>query len=148
MEQTKKTYAPFVRGLEDHGLTLKTVLDNWIYCGSNEEKGRKKFYSVYPGCELPEKEERCICGHPITIQHYITDNEGGVLVIGSECINNFLHFSKAKRCSKCKQTHKNRITDLCNDCRKHICDCGKKKSEQYKRCYSCQRDHNNNLRTV
>jgi hypothetical protein len=145
MTTERETYKQFVKGLRDYGLTIDEVLQKWIYCGSNDEKGRKKFYSVYPGYELPEKEPKCICGHSIVKQHYITDGEGGILVIGSECINNILHFSRANRCSNCKQIHKNRKTTLCNDCRKHLCDCGKKKPEEYKRCYSC---HKNNLLSI
>jgi hypothetical protein len=171
-EETKPAvYERFLRGLDDYGLTRETVLQEWIYCGSNQFNG-EKFHAIYPDCKLPEFEGNCICGQKIEVNHYITDGDGSILIIGSECIKKFLQFSMGKRCTHCRIIHKNRKDNYCNACRKipnckkcgkkgqHYCKecrekeskeikianqkcfCGKKKREEYSKCYTCQQEKN------
>jgi hypothetical protein len=64
---------------------------------------------------LPEYDNKCICGHFIQENCYITDGEN-ILIWGNCCINRFIEKS-GRTCSNCNQSHRNRKNNLCNKCR-------------------------------
>lgn len=159
-------YKRFVDGLEEYGLNIDEVTKKWMYCGSNKI-GCKVFECFYPDCERPEHETHCICKQRIMTNCYITDGEGSILVIGSDCLKNFLKINTGKRCSNCKTIHRNKKDNYCNTCRelpecsgckkkgsyycqecktkqeerikmsKQLCICGEKKDEISICCYKC-----------
>lgn len=78
------------------------------------------FYMYFHG--NPPKiahEDYCVCGVEIKHNHYITDDEGRILVIGSECIRKFI--TKTGRiCEDCGAKHKCRKQNKCTKCAKQI----------------------------
>lgn len=110
-------------------------LNNWKYSGG--DKGRHKNYwkLVFGKLELPEKEDKCVCGHKIKENCYITNKENTeLIVIGNCCIKRFMKNS-GKTCEECGKPHKNRLVNKCNDCRGCL-RCGKECSP-YKYCTEC-----------
>jgi hypothetical protein len=166
METEPEMYKRFVEGLEEYGLNIDVVTKTWMYCGSNKPYCQV-FECFYPDCERPEFEQHCICKQRIMTNCYITDGQGSILVIGSDCLKNFLKINTGKRCSHCKTIHRNRKDNFCNNCReipncngcekkgsvycqecrtkdeerikqaKQLCICGEKKDEISVCCYKC-----------
>ena len=104
----------------------------------------------------PEKKYSCVCEQSIVNNCYITNDNNTLIVMGSCCIKRFLPEKSAGRtCEKCNNPHKNRIINLCNDCRtkKHIpvkqslpkkcLNCDKQIDPKYIRCYKCFEKHRN-----
>lgn len=153
----------FVNGLKNYDLTLKDIQEGgWKYCGGNQGRHYNYFKVSCPNEPLPDSEEECICGHKIVENCYITNGEE-ILILGSCCIKKFIPEDKSGRtCSSCGRIHKNRKTNLCNDCREiykeckkcgvahlnkiSLCekcqgnclDCGKKCKPEYDKCYDCK----------
>lgn len=150
----------FKKGLEEYGMSIESLMD-WFYCGNNREK-KQYFFNHYPDGKLPEKEDQCICGTPILVNHYLTDGKDNIIICGGCCISNFTDIQMGKCCLNCHKNHKNRNTEYCNNCRNLNfcsdcktqvnrwklkcdpcllssvkCECGKSKKEGYKRCYTC-----------
>ena len=90
--------------------------------------------------DLPEKEERCLCGVAIVEQCFITRDTGDcieLLVLGNCCIKKFMPAEKSGRtCDKCGAAHRNRKINKCNECKRGIClKCGMVFKGGSKRCY-------------
>ena len=135
---------------------LKKYTDdpNWVYAGYEpkatpygiDRKGVKEWHRItqhYIGKEswwaLPDRETQCKCLTKIVWNHYILHKKTHeVVVIGSECINKFS--SKMKYCDKCDKGYGKHIRkdNLCDECRKVWCNCGKPKQERYPKCYLCK----------
>jgi len=77
----------------------------------------------FPGDVMPEPTEWCVCGHShLRYNCYITDgNIETVITTGRICIQQFLpklaKRMNSKRCDDCKEPHRNRNDNYCNDCR-------------------------------
>jgi hypothetical protein len=131
-------YKRFLSGLKNiYGLTFEDIKD-WEYAG-NDTNG-KKYYSLrFPkSTKLPDYEDKCICGHFIINNSYITDNKR-ILVLGSCCVKSFMPTGLKRLCSKCHSPHRNRKINKCNDCRIGYCDiCNTTIDANYKTCYSCK----------
>ena len=86
--------------------------------------------------EFPEHQERCVCGHKIKENCYITKDDS-LLVLGNCCIKKFLPNS-GRTCENCDKPHRNRKVNRCNSCRIGVCDdCNTKCNPDYKTCYNC-----------
>lgn len=133
VELTKK----IIEGLSNYNLTPEIIADNgWHYCGGNSGRHLNYFKLCFPLKKLPTWTNKCICGHDISENCYITDDDE-ILVLGNCCIKKFVPKS-TRTCEICKEPHKNRIVNKCNSCRKGVCDeCGKTCNDKYKKCYDC-----------
>ena len=138
VELTKK----FIEGLKQYNLTQEDIINNnFYYCGGDTKQHLNYYKLKYKDEELHKFNGKCICGHKIVENCYITD--GNItLTLGNCCIKKFIPKDKAGRtCNKCGKSHRNRIVDMCNDCKTDYCHkCGIEKNEkykQYKLCYIC-----------
>jgi len=158
----------FIKGLQFYGLTYDEIKsNNWKYCGGRDGRHLTYFTQCCKDKDLPELKNKCICGHNIKENCYITDGQQ-ILTLGNCCIKKFIPKSSrtceecgephknrignkcnncikkniipksSKTCEKCEEPHKNRIVNKCNNCRKGVCDkCSKKCDELYNKCYNC-----------
>ena len=130
----------FKKGLkEKYDLDYEIVKKDWKYCGGNMGSHLNYYKLCYKNAKLPSYEDKCVCGHDITENCYITDKKE-LLVLGNCCIKAFV--DKCNRtCEDCNNTHKNRIINKCNDCKKKYCViCKSEKNHnyiKYKKCYDC-----------
>ena len=125
----------FIKGLNDYGLSYDEI-STWKYCGGNMGSHLNYFNICCKNEVLPKRVDECVCGHRIQENCYITDNKR-ILILGNCCIKKFIPKS-FRTCEKCKEPHKNRVVNRCNNCRKGICDqCDKKCNKLYKKCYTC-----------
>ena len=89
---------------------------------SRDAKRHRNYFEIaYPKTLLPPpSSDRCLCGHPIRENCYITD-DNIVLVLGCCCIKRFLTPENSGRtCGICRAPHKNRSNNFCKECRKEI----------------------------
>jgi len=129
----------FIKGLQNYNLSYEDIKkDNWVYCGGDTGRHLNYFKLFFKDRELPSHEDKCVCGHFIKENCYIT-NKKRLLTLGNCCIKKFLSKSKSGRtCEDCGNPHRNRKNNKCNDCRKKACKrCGKKSNNGYKYCYNC-----------
>jgi hypothetical protein len=117
IDLTKK----FIEGLKNYNLTYNDILNNnFYYCGGDNNSHLNYFKLIYNDKKLPEKKEKCICGHEIRDNCYITDGNI-ILILGNCCIKKFLPKDKSGRtCEKCGKPHKNRKYNICNDCKYNL----------------------------
>jgi len=127
----------FIKGLKDYNLTADNVKNgNWKYCGGDSKEHLNYFKLCFPMCDIPDKEEYCICGHKIRYNCYITD-DNEIIVLGNCCIKKFIT-KNTRSCSVCSNTHSNRIINKCNTCRLLYCrKCDKRIYNGYRFCYRC-----------
>lgn len=134
----------FKKGLkEKYDMEYNEIL-SWKYAGGNDGRHFRYWTLKYKDLELPENENKCVCGHDIKDNCYITNDKGTeLMVLGSCCIKAFIPNCK-RNCDTCGKPHQNRVVDRCNICRIGRCDkCGNKCKVKYACCYNC---HNTNLR--
>lgn len=132
LELTEK----FIKGLDDFGLTIDEIKNNWKYCGGNKGRHLNYFKLCCKNEEIPEIVNKCVCGHDIQENCYIT-NDISILILGNCCIKKFIPKS-SRTCETCNKPHKNRKINKCNDCRRNRCEiCRKECDYKYKRCYGC-----------
>lgn len=127
----------FIKGLQNYGLTYDEIKNsNWKYCGGRRGRHFNYFKLCCKDDDLPELINECVCGHHIKENCYITDGEQ-ILVLGNCCIKKFIPKS-SRTCEKCGEPHKNRIVNICNNCRKGICEIFNIECDyKYKKCYNC-----------
>jgi len=136
-----KLHKAFINGclLYDPIIDINNI-NEYYYMGGNYGSHKKYFELLFPTNELPDFSNTCVCGHKIQKNCYISKVEPNLnfYIIGSCCINKFVH-NKHRTCSMCRNTHKNKKTNLCNKCRIGHCEtCHKKINENYKKCYKCK----------
>lgn len=139
-----KVYKRFVEGLKKYNLTYAEVR-NWTYCGGNMNEGIKYFKQCFENSQLLPYINKCICGHDIIENCYITnENKSIVLIVGNCCIKQFIETRKNKTCEICGDCHKNKIVNRCSSCRVGICDeCNRRCNPSYKTCFRCFIKKNN-----
>ena len=132
----------FIEGLKAHNLTLKDIENaRYSYCGG-DSKQHLRYWQIktrgLKNVKRPVKTDKCICGHEIKYNFYISDAKfTNVMVLGSTCIKRFI--GTKRTCSVCGVTHKNRSVDRCNECRVGLCDsCDKPIQDYYTKCYYCK----------
>ena len=108
----------FLNGLELYKITLNQLKTKWKYCGGEQGRHLSYFDIACPGEDLPEHEEKCVCGHRISENCYITDGEY-ILILGNCCVRRFLPLS-GRTCKDCSRPHRNRKDNLCLTCRRKV----------------------------
>jgi hypothetical protein len=128
----------FIKGLREFNLTLKEITENnWYYCGGDKNQHLNYFKLSCPEDDLPPFDNKCVCGHHITTNCYITNGED-LLILGSCCIKKFVPKS-SRTCEKCGTSHKNRKVNKCNDCRSTCEKCGAShKNKKVNECNDCR----------
>ncbi len=108
----------FKTGLKKYNLTIDTIQKDWIYIGG-ESGIHKNYWNNYYAYkeEQPEHENKCVCGHRIKHNCWISNGED-VLCIGENCINKFIPCMRSKTCTDCGSPHRNRKDNICMKCRK------------------------------
>lgn len=103
----------FIDGLKKEGYEYNDIKENYKYIGGN--KGRHLNYFKLFKKEFPKSKDKCICGHFIIENCYIS-NGFNIIVLGNCCIKRFV--PKCKRtCEKCGNIHKSIKTNICSDCK-------------------------------
>lgn len=128
----------FEKGLIEYDVSFKEIVNEWKYAGGNKNRHLNYFKMMFPTKNIPKEKEKCICGHSIQENCYITDkNHKYILVLGNCCIKRFLTNS-GRTCEECGSHHQNRKLNLCNVCKVGICyDCRGKCDDRYNRCFQC-----------
>jgi len=109
----------FENGLKKFGVTMDD-LKNFKYCGGDKGTHLNYYKICFPHEDLPDEEEKCICGHRISENCYIT-NGNVCLTIGNCCIKKFISPDQQKRtCKKCGKVHRNRKDNYCRVCRQRM----------------------------
>ena len=143
LELTKR----FIKGLQNYNLTYEEIKNGkWKYSGGNAKGHLNYFRTCYGDKKLPDHKFKCICGHAIKENCYITDGKE-IITLGNCCIKKFLPEGKSGRtCEDCGKPHRNRKDNKCHDCRdikyntpiENNCrTCGIKCNSKYKYCYNC-----------
>ena len=128
----------FIQGLKNYDLTLEEIQSsNWRYCGGTNGAHLNYFKLMFKNKKpLLPHEDKCVCGHPIRENCFITDGTR-FIVLGTCCIKKFVRYN-SRTCEECGEPHRNRIVNLCNDCRKNVCEkCGEECDYPYRYCASC-----------
>ena len=140
---TMPNFKNFKKGLkENYDMDYDKIRDEWKYCGGNKGRHLNYYNLMFNNAKLPELENKCVCGHNIIENCFITNNEE-LLVLGNCCIKAFV--KKCNRtCEICGETHLNRKENKCIVCKKKYCIiCGDEKNPdylKYKKCYNCYMD--------
>ena len=93
---------------------------------------------------------QCVCGHYIKNHCYVQhkNDKSKIIVLGNVCI---LKFKGKHRYCQCGKMHKNRKTNLCNDCRgittkiTYLCECGSEIQLKSKKRHNKSKKHINFL---
>jgi len=157
---TSKTPTPeltekFIKGLQNHNLSYEDIKNNnWTYCGGDTKSHFEYFKIFFKHTDTPTPKSKCICGHAIKENCYITDRKE-ILTLGNCCIKKFMPKGKSGRtCEDCGKPHRNRKDNKCHDCREikyntpieNRCrKCDIKCNSKYKYCYNCYLNYRNNL---
>ena len=93
---------------------------------------------------------QCICGHDIK-RNYLYKNKynNDVIILGSCCIKTFsTEYEKERKCFDCGIKIKKNKNNQCKECiekdkerEKYICECGKNKKPEYKKCFLCKKKY-------
>lgn len=138
-EKTKsRVYREFEKGLESLGLTMET-LQSYSYCGGDRGCHANYFRICCKGLSQPPHKDHCVCGHVIAENCYLKNEANNFLVLGNCCIKRFVTKS-GRTCEICGASHRNRVVNRCNECRKGYCDdCKVPCNPSYKRCWECHK---------
>ena len=79
----------FIKGLKKYGLTQEDINNKWKYCGGNSREHLNYYKITHKGMETPYYSDRCICGHHIKENCYLTDGNE-ILILGNFCIKKFV----------------------------------------------------------
>ena len=121
---------------------FEQAVEKWRYAGGESERHLNYFNLIKDDYNLehPHKTDRCLCSHPIEENCYIRNIDTNyIAVVGNCCIKKFIP-KKTRTCSECDSVHKNRKSNLCNDCQKVVCDycnCEIKIAKERGSCQSC-----------
>jgi hypothetical protein len=119
MEESKIS-KQFISGLKSYNLTQEEI-KNWKYCGGNSGSDLNYFKLKYPDEKIPEYVDKCVCGHNIVQNCYITDGNE-FLTLGNCCVKRFISKeNQGRTCERCGEPHRNRKDDKCDDCRMLKC---------------------------
>jgi len=109
----------FLDGLKSYNLKFEEIKnpEKWKPRGGNHGAGKRYFEQCFPDWELPDQQNRCVCGHPIKNNCYLYNEEiDRFLVLGNCCIKRFLPDTGTRRCQDCNEPHKRRKSNLCEEC--------------------------------
>ncbi len=105
----------FRNGLKRLNITEEELIDDYFYIGGDFSH-HLKLYQKHNIKPLPPKNHRCICGHKIRNNIFISNGEN-ILSLGSSCFQKFCP-KTVKLCEDCGYKHRNRKDNICNKCRK------------------------------
>ncbi len=105
----------FENGLAKYDICLEDLRENWKYCGGETGRHLNYYNIVCPDEEILEHEDKCVCGHRIKENCYITDGRF-IITIGNCCIKKFLK-NTTRTCELCGASHRNRKDNRCKTCR-------------------------------
>jgi hypothetical protein len=140
---SNKLSKKFIEGLEKYNLTYEEIIkNNWKYCGGDTGRHYNYFKLCFPKKKLPTTIFECVCGHKISENCFITNEDNNkFLTLGNCCIKKFIPNS-TRTCGNCGIAHKNRKVNRCSDCRYigicRCCDAEIKPS--YKICFKCYKN--------
>ena len=147
MESEKEIdlYLRFYNQLWDKYQLRKADIINWTYAGyfnadsynmteeannnlSHEIKldinrGYRLWEDIMGDTPMPydQVEKECVCGVKIIWNHILVKDpeaeETEIIIIGSECIDNFLHISRKRKCQVCEKEIRNIKSGICSDCK-------------------------------
>lgn len=106
----------FENGLKRYNISPDDLKENWKYCGGDRGRHLNYYNVVCPGEDPPNNEARCLCGHRIKENCYITDGNF-ILTLGNCCVQRFLQ-KTTRSCEVCGCAHRNRKDNRCKKCRK------------------------------
>jgi|TARA_R100000773_G_scaffold31701_3_gene27077 uracil-DNA glycosylase len=106
----------FENGLKRFNITPEELKKDWKYCGGDRGRHLNYYKVVCPDEEEPPHEDRCICGHRIKENCYITDGKF-ILNLGNCCVKRFLQ-KTTRSCEVCGSPHRNRKDNRCRKCRR------------------------------
>jgi hypothetical protein len=134
-------YKRFIEGLKKEGFEYDDIKDNYKYIGG--DTGSHLNYFKHFNIDNIAKKNKCICGHGIIENCYIS-NGTNVIVVGNCCIKKFV--PKCNRtCERCGNDHKSIKTNICKECK----EAEKKRIyiENTKECILCTKRHKSKNRT-
>ena len=135
IKNENKIKSRLIQGLEQYNLTFEEFYDKWKYCGGDGDK--PYFRLCFKDRELPKHKSNCVCGHDIIKNCYIT-NGVEILILGKCCIKRFMKHN-TRTCEICEKPHKNRLVNLCNDCKTGHChECKKPCNPKFDKCFKCK----------
>jgi hypothetical protein len=105
----------FLNGLKQYNINLETLKKKWKYCGGNTGRHYEYFLIACKDEILPDDANKCLCGHKIKENCFITDGYY-IITLGNCCVKKFLKFN-GRSCAICENPHRNRKTNKCNQCR-------------------------------
>ena len=116
--------------LTNYGISYEVVMEHFVYAGGNpppnDNSDQVRHYN-YHRMAFPKAPDicdvgRCVCYHPIVNNCFIYDtrkeqtDRSAYINVGNCCIKRFMKNS-GRTCCVCKEPHKNRKNNFCNDCR-------------------------------
>ena len=132
---SKRAFKGFIRGLWlKHRIVYNEEFRRtWKYAGGDGcSRGKMGFSKnrhyrwweqLYKNRKFPDFLRRCVCGHPIEENCFITNDllnpNGRLITIGNCCILKFIP-DGCRACPLCETPHRNRTTNRCNKCRYDI----------------------------
>ena len=85
------------------------------------ERQRRRYETVFPGREFPDRTDTCVCETLIINNAYIAKdgNPNTIIKIGSCCIRKFMNCGMVckKKCTNCDEEHRNK-SEHCKICKK------------------------------
>ena len=92
------------------GLTYDEVKRDYKYSGGTKGAHKNYFDLCFPMEDKPEKEELCLCEHPIVDNCYLSKDFdiNTILIVGNCCIKKFIDQS-SRTCLHCSTPHKEYI---------------------------------------
>ena len=136
-EKTSKLTDKFIKGLQKYNISYDMIKEGkWKYCGGDTGRHLKYYKLCFPSKDPLDTVDKCVCGHKIFENCYITDGDE-IVVLGNCCIKRFIKKS-SRTCDQCGNPHRNRKVNKCNECRRGTCEsCGCSCNPDYAKCYNC-----------
>lgn len=127
-------YHRFVSAIRDLSQNPDKWQEEWRYAGGDYDHHLGYYKLKFGDVNTPAKSDRCICDHDIRRNNYLENKiTQKLIVVGSCCIGKFIPKDKSGRtCAICREPHKNRKDNYCNDCRGGILQFGKYKGISYR----------------
>ncbi len=108
----------FMEGLFNAGGSYDPQKYKWVG-GDKSSPIHSEYFTLcgFTKNNRPPHEDYCVCGHKIKQNCYLQNiDTGQLIVVGNDCIKQYMPDQYGKRCGLCKKTHQNKKKDQCNDC--------------------------------
>jgi hypothetical protein len=134
-EEWTSKHEEFFTTLQNYKISEKKVETSLFrYCGGDSEPCDINYYRmIFPGYPFPIKQKKCVCGHDIQKNCYITNKNKTILaILGCCCIKKFWG-KKVRQCEVCDKIHTSRTLNMCKPCMEQHYKEEKKKIEKERR---------------